>query len=89
MRHAVGINVSMTIYTSRSSVFFAVPKYAPGGKAVMHMETLTEIALERCDTARCAVQTMGDLAVQYGFYGPSWNENIEVCIVYESFTFDV
>eukprot|EP01031_Cornospumella_fuschlensis_P036811 gene36811-44654_t len=60
-----------------SSVFFAVPKYAPGGKAVMHMETLTEIALERCDTARCAVQTMGDLAVQYGFYGPSWNENIE------------
>ncbi|RYY88414.1 hypothetical protein EON63_02375 [archaeon] len=67
-----------------SSIFFAVPKYAPGGKAVMHMETLTEIALERCDTARCAVQTMGDLAMQYGFYGPSWNENIEVCVGHAS-----
>ena len=44
------------------------------------METLTELALERCDTARCAIQLMGDLAVQYGFYGPEWmvhDENAE------------
>ncbi len=41
-----------------------------GGKSLMHMETLTEIALERCATARCAVKLMGDLGVQYGFYGP-------------------
>ena len=39
----------------------------------MHMETLTEIALERCDTARCAIQLMGDLGVQYGFYGPEYD----------------
>ena len=39
----------------------------------MHMETLTELALERCDTARCAIQLMGDLASQYGFYGPEWD----------------
>ena len=42
---------------------------AAGGKALLHMNTLTELGLERCDTARCAVQTMGDLSMQYGFYG--------------------
>lgn len=52
-----------------SSVFVSKPISAPGGKALLHMETLTEIALERCDTARCAIKTMGDLGVQYGFYG--------------------
>jgi hypothetical protein len=28
------------------------PIFAGGGKSMMHMETLTEIALERCDSAR-------------------------------------
>jgi dipeptidase len=40
------------------------------------METLTEIALERCDTARCAIQVMGDLATQYGFFGPEWDADL-------------
>lgn len=35
-----------------SSKFFASPINAPGGKALFHMETLTEIAMERCATAR-------------------------------------
>lgn len=55
-----------------SSIFVGKPVF-DGGKAVMHMETLTELALERCDTARCAIQLMGDLAVQYGFFGPEWD----------------
>ena len=35
-----------------SSKFVARPINAPGGKALFHMETLTEIAMERCATAR-------------------------------------
>ena len=40
----------------------------PYGYNMMSMEELTKIAMERCDTARCAVQTMGSLAVKYGYY---------------------
>lgn len=60
-----------------SSKFIAAPVGTPGGKALMHMETLTEIALERCDSARCAIQTMGDLAVKYGFYGGEYDGELE------------
>jgi dipeptidase len=45
------------------------------------METLTKLALKRCDTARCAIQIMGDLATQYGFYDPEVNVIIYVTII--------
>ncbi|OWZ20033.1 Peptidase [Phytophthora megakarya] len=45
------------------------PKDAgPHGYNVFGIGELTKVALERCDSARCAIQTMGDLAVKYGFY---------------------
>ncbi len=41
----------------------------PGGHAMFGIMELIRVALERCATARCAVRTMGDLAVEHGFYG--------------------
>ncbi|KAF4047255.1 Peptidase family C69 [Phytophthora infestans] len=40
----------------------------PHGYNMFGIGELTKVALERCDSARCAIQLMGDLAVQYGFY---------------------
>lgn len=54
-----------------SAVFTSRPVYDKGN-ATLAMEALTEIALERCASARCAVLTMGSLAEKHGFYGPEW-----------------
>jgi len=40
-----------------------------GGDAMFAIRQLMAVALERCETARCAVQTMGDLGAKHGFYG--------------------
>lgn len=38
------------------------------GRNLFGIAELTKVALERCKTARCAIKTMGNLAVEYGFY---------------------
>lgn len=40
----------------------------PHGYNMFGIGELTKVALERCDSARCAIQLMGNLAVKYGFY---------------------
>lgn len=40
-----------------------------GGSALFTIGNLVSIVLERCKTSTCAVETMGDLAERYGFYG--------------------
>ncbi|DBA01297.1 TPA: hypothetical protein N0F65_001802 [Lagenidium giganteum] len=44
------------------------PSNLPYGKNMFGIGELSKVALERCATARCAIQTMGDLAVKHGFY---------------------
>ena len=61
---------SVAMGESTCSGVFATQAVGYGGKALLSIDELSRIALERCDTARCAVQMMGDLAVEYGFYGP-------------------
>lgn len=64
---------------------------APGGhgKNLFGIAELSKIALERCESARCAVKTMGELAVQYGFYSedsgdpnkPDFGDSAEALVI--------
>ena len=49
----------VSIGESTCSAKFVAKPVNQGGRALFHMETLTEIAMERCDTARCAIQVRG------------------------------
>lgn len=62
--HQVGIGESTC-----SGVFGAVPLGAPNGTALLSVDMLTQIAMERATTARQAIELMGALAEEYGFYG--------------------
>lgn len=48
-----------------------MPSATSNGTAHLYIRPLTQLAMERCKTARCAVETMGALAERYGFYGES------------------
>eukprot|EP00605_Chrysophyceae_sp_TOSAG23-4_P001579 GSChrysophyteH1.ASY1.ANO1.1734.1 assembled CDS len=64
-QHQVGISESTC-----SAVYAANGKHN-GGRAVMSINALSQIAMERAATSREACQIMGDLAVKHGFYGAS------------------
>jgi dipeptidase len=52
--------------------FWAAPPVA-GGKARMEVREMSKIALERCKTARCAIELMGELGEKYGYYTADWS----------------
>ncbi|KAF4676889.1 hypothetical protein FOL47_004592 [Perkinsus chesapeaki] len=63
-----GVSMGESTCSARMS---SVPRGdGPDGKgAVFWIGELSDIGLELCDTARCAVKTMGYYAEKYGYYG--------------------
>jgi dipeptidase len=53
-----------------SGVYVGVSVEA-GGKALLSVDQLSQIAMERSSTARQAVEIMGELSEKFGFYGES------------------
>merc|ERR1719230_2436744 len=59
--HGVGFGESTT--------FAILSASQPNTTSLFYTNEAMKVALERCKTARCAIQTMGDLVEEYGFYG--------------------
>ena len=64
-QHQVGIA------ESTCSAVFTATSVAHGGSALLSINALSQIALERARTAREAVLVMGELSEKFGFYGAS------------------
>lgn len=65
-----------------------------GGKCLFSVASLMQVALERCKTARCAIETMGAQAVVHGFYGedpgmPGAGESLAVVDGSETWVFHI
>jgi len=57
------------------------------GECIFDVAALSRVAMERCKTAREAIQLMGDLAVKYGYYG--WGETLTVVDKEEAWVFEI
>lgn len=60
-----GVSIGESTCTARTVGW---PSSLPYGHNNAGIEDLSKIALERCKTARCAVETMGTISVEQGFY---------------------
>ena len=49
------------------------PKSHKKGPALFSIAMLIQVALERCKTAVCAIETMGSVSEKYGFYAETFN----------------
>lgn len=65
MMNEVQLSIGESTCASRTVGWSLDKEY---GYNMFGIAELSKVALERCATARCAVQTMGDLAVEYGFF---------------------
>ncbi|CAM9124545.1 unnamed protein product, partial [Heterosigma akashiwo] len=63
----------VAIGESSCGSMLTAPSSAIGGHARITTDQLSQIALERCSSAREAVQLIGKLAVELGFYGPEYD----------------
>jgi len=54
---------------STCSGVFGTTAVGHGGKALLSIDTLSQLAMERANSSRAAVLLMGSLAERYGFYG--------------------
>eukprot|EP00933_Yihiella_yeosuensis_P035412 TRINITY_DN28964_c0_g1_i1.p1 TRINITY_DN28964_c0_g1~~TRINITY_DN28964_c0_g1_i1.p1 ORF type:complete len:659 (-),score=105.04 TRINITY_DN28964_c0_g1_i1:235-2211(-) len=68
-----GLSIGESTATANTVGWPATPD-KPYGYCKAGIEDLSKIALERCKTARCAVQTMGEIAVEQGFYSTDSGE---------------
>jgi dipeptidase len=59
----------LAIGESTCSGRFVANSVGNGGEALFCVNELSRVAMERCETARCAVVLMGALAYEHGFYG--------------------
>jgi len=68
-----GLSIGESTCTAKTVGWPATPD-RPYGYNHAGIEDLSKLALERCATARCAVKTMGDIAVEQGFYSADSGE---------------
>jgi len=73
VQNEMGLSIGESTCTAKTVGWPASPD-KPYGYCHVGIEDLSKIALERCATARCAVQTMGDIAVEQGFYSADSGE---------------
>lgn len=89
VQNEVGLSIGESTCDSKTVGW---PVGQPGGYNRVGIEDLTKIALERCATARCAVQLMGKLAVELGFYSadsgatdaPDYTDTAEALVVIDA-----
>jgi dipeptidase len=63
---------------------YAQPK---AGECIFDIAALSRVAMERCTTAKEAIQLMGDLGVKYGYYG--WGETLTIADTEEVWVFEI
>jgi len=75
VQNEMGLSIGESTTTARTAGWPATPD-KPYGYCHVGIDELTKLALERCATARCAVETMGKISVEQGFFsGDSGDPN--------------